>query len=1042
MLMRHTKLIRLLLLGISTTTFGVFALTIGISLFLSHAGAQYLPLSYILMGLLSIPLYTWLSQIVDHTSRPKLFRYLLIIAISISCIFRLLVNFEHASIYYLIHISFYFQWILVGEVLFPSLVSDYFTSLDWKHYTSEIRMSMAIGGLLGGLLTSLLAQFLAPKNLLLCLPCLYFVVFLQLFYLEKTEQTLEITSHQEDEINLWENLQSLPKILQSYPIISCLASSTFLFIVLYSLAEFQYFTIYSQTFTDDRELTNFLGFMRVVNNVIPFVVLYFFTRPLIEQLGVIQMNLIYPITSLASFTGLAFNFSLSTAVIANLNSDGLDDSINQPIHNLNYNAVPYSLMGRVRAISNGLFYSFGLATAGVILWFSQILFRPEQITRLAIILSTIFLIIRYLMGKSYLQSLLSMLRSGSVKLDDVSEGLNRLPSEYLLQVQDLLKSEDIHEQILGLELAYRVENPQKILRQIKPLMFTEDERVHQALVKFLSHIDQPDIKYYLLSQLDSENQLLQLISLEALVSSKQPLKDTEIRRLLRTTFLRLIKGISQSKRDISQNKKIHSLLLISKRIKVLTCLVAQQNSTQDPEIQGACALILDSEMDQKTKLLLIRNIHNSSNREFIPLVKDLVLDGDSAIKREGLDTLASLGSPQDRDLATLGAQEINNSDPLVRAAAFKLLGVVRSPYLLHDVAQGLENPNLAVRLWAASALANYGNKSLSIAKTYLSSPRLEVIEAAIAAIAKVRTFKAINLLYQHLQPDYQALSHTRQILAELPEQDYRLFVKVILEDYHERIVHRVLYVLSLLDHEGTFSEVRQILQTKDPRLRANAVETLASFKYRRFVLPVLPLLENKSVITKKANFDFETCSLNLLKSNDYWLRISAILCLYGENQHFLLTSLKDSHLLVQTITSQLINSEGNLETNFYLKRLFFLKNIPFLANLFLDEILIIDRHLKQHCFLPGEIICTADNLVDNLYLIYQGRVKLYEDSQVSKLSAGDYFGEMALFEYFPLYLNAIAETESSIFILSREGFASLVEICPRFLLCFSQATKN
>ncbi|NES85420.1 MAG: hypothetical protein F6K10_30645 [Moorea sp. SIO2B7] len=273
------RLAHLLFLAVSIMTFSVMALILGSSIFLTHAGAEYLPLSYLLMGLLSIPVYTWLSQVVDRTSRPKLFRYLLLVAMVVALILRGLIPLDTLPVYYVIHISFYFQWILVTEVLFPSLVADYFTSLDWKRYTPFLRMAIAVGGLLGGGLTSLLATQISTENMLLALPGLYAVVFAQLLYLEYTQTPIEGSSTEEEE-GLVDNLKTLPLLLKNYPIISFLATSTFLFIVLYTVAEFQYFSIYSQTF-NDQDLTTFLGIMRIVNNLIPFIILYFVTRPLI-----------------------------------------------------------------------------------------------------------------------------------------------------------------------------------------------------------------------------------------------------------------------------------------------------------------------------------------------------------------------------------------------------------------------------------------------------------------------------------------------------------------------------------------------------------------------------------------------------------------------------------------------------------------------------------------------------------------------------------------------------------------------------------------
>ncbi|NEO28485.1 MAG: hypothetical protein F6K03_16800 [Kamptonema sp. SIO4C4] len=329
---QNSRLFNLLLLAVSATTFSIFALTLGTSLFLSHAGVEYLPLSYLMMGVAAIPIYTGISRIVDNTSRPRLFRYLLLGATLLVLIIQRLLSLETLPVYFVLHVGAYIQWILTLEVLLPSLVTDYFTTLDWKRNTHWLRMAMAIGGLLGGALASILAQPLSPEQMLFGLPILYGITFLQLWYLERNVTPLT-PSASEKNLKTQLNWQDLPQLFQQYPVIFFLAGSTSLFIILYISSEFLYLHIYAQTFSDDRSLTRFLGLMRVVNNLLPLFVLYCITRPLLKRLGVTRMNLVYPLTTLLSFAGLALQFNLVTAVFANLNNDGLDDSTNQPIRN-------------------------------------------------------------------------------------------------------------------------------------------------------------------------------------------------------------------------------------------------------------------------------------------------------------------------------------------------------------------------------------------------------------------------------------------------------------------------------------------------------------------------------------------------------------------------------------------------------------------------------------------------------------------------------------------------------------------------------------
>ncbi len=458
----------------------VVSYTLGSSLFLTHVGSDRLPLFYLFIGSISILGYTWLAQVVDKFPRERLFRYVLLGGIALGLLLGLLNIPDSVVAYYVIFIIFAFQWNFHLDILFPSLVSDYFTTLEYKSYAPRLAIAQAVGGLLGGALTSWLAVKMATHNLLLVLPVFCAVAMGQISYLERSFTQLE--GSVEEGVG---NLRTFVLLVKSTPIVFFLASSTLVFFILYTFAQFQYFTIYAQVFPNDQQLTDFLGKIWILGNGVQLVVLSCFTQPLLPRLGVTRMNLVYPITTLASFIGLAVNFNLPSAIFAYVNNESLDQSINQPTHTLNYNAVPHSFVGRVRAIADGTFLGLGFILAGALLLPASSFLTPSQITWIGIGLCCGFGLLRYFQNKSYLQSLLSMLRSGSVNLDDCDSGLTFLPVAYNQEVAQLLASKERDNRILGLELAARLQNPKVMFPEILALLPEADYEVRGALIKLI-----------------------------------------------------------------------------------------------------------------------------------------------------------------------------------------------------------------------------------------------------------------------------------------------------------------------------------------------------------------------------------------------------------------------------------------------------------------------------------------------------------------------------------------------------------------------------
>jgi hypothetical protein len=366
------------------------------------------------------------------------------------------------------------------------------------------------------------------------------------------------------------------------------------------------------------------------------------------------------------------------------------------------------------------------------------------------------------------------------------------------------------------------------------------------------------------------------------------------------------------------------------------------------------------------------------------------------------------------------------------------VGVLQNPRLLLDVAVGLESPYLSVRLWAAQALGNYGNKSLRVSKVYLASRRFEVVETAIAAIGRINTRQATDTLYQFLRPDYQRAVQIEQWLAQLPDDaPVWSIVREILLDAQQRIINRVFAVLRAVDRNHLLSQLEQSLHTRDRRRRANAIETLAASPLRRFIVPIIHLLETDDPITPnpKANLLTKRSILvqELLDADDPWLRLGGVLLLSHRSEPVPLALCSDANPLVQRLAESLHSGQQTLipEQDWFLSQLLFFKMRSWLSRLTLDELETVNVGFNQQDFHAGEVICTPGDRLQKFYLIYDGDVLIKEHACI--LTQGEGFGAIGLWEEAVVKFNAIAQTDCSLLSLSRKRFNRLVDRCPRLL---------
>ena len=1017
MISQFGRLPQLWLLAVTVLSYNVIAMAIANSLFVSQVGAGELPLAFILIGLCSFPLYGIFSQIADRYSRPLVFRYVLLVSIAMMIGLRLLINFDTPWVYYLLLIVIFFQWDFNNNLLYPGLLTDYFTAIEYKRHASLIGIAQAVGTLVGGGLTILLSRYFPSRELLWGLPVFMAIAFGQLVYLENSQRRLQ-TTVVKSKPSVIESLKLLPELSKRYPLILFLAASSFLLVIIYLSSEFLWFNIYGQRF-DESELTGFLGLMRIVVSLIQVIFLYGVTRPLLKSLGVARLNPVFPVTTFLSLGGLLVNFNVGAAIALQVNGDALYKAINIPVHQLNYNGIPDQYEGRIRAVSDGLFYSLGLTLAGIILWICHLYLTLPQITEIAISLTLLLFLVRLPMGRFYTSSLEEMIRSDTINLDDFDDQSSLLPSASSNIIQEFLQDSDRFTQIKGLELAATVGNPESFFREIQALLPETDSGVRQGILKLFSNSEQITLDKFA-ALLDDPNPTVQTTALSVLIVNQYTFEPSQLEILL-TREHQELKALS---------------------------LVAIFQATEAENIDSRIAEeFWQLELTDSIIKAIARVVTQSQNPEFITLIEYLLPKTKGETKAEALNALVNLATPQDHHLAKIAAAEINHNDPVVRVTAFKLLEITHCSETLEQASTGLGDASARVRYQVARSLAAYGQPGLAVAQEYLTVQDPQVVNTAIAAIAKFKSKRANDILYKHLTPEFQQFTLTRKWQQQIPQEDPGWqFLRVAIDDYQQRLLQKVMYVLSCLGYGRTVSLVQRVLATSDRRDLANAVEVLASINHRRFIQPLMPLLEQR----------VSTPNPNKIEPNPQWLRkkgYKILLEALNSGDRWIKTGasiplaliptalLKDPDPVVQSVAQEIFPATAQLTSpvSTSMNRLLLLRNIALFKNLSLEELFPIDKALEQKQVIAEETIYTEGSWGGHLYIIAQGRIQIVKEldgqpEEIKQLTTGQYFGEIALFDEAPRWDSAIALEDTVLFSLEKKRFISLISQRPHIIL--------
>ncbi len=109
-----------------------------------------------------------------------------------------------------------------------------------------------------------------------------------------------------------------------------------------------------------------------------------------------------------------------------------------------------------------------------------------------------------------------------------------------------------------------------------------------------------------------------------------------------------------------------------------------------------------------------------------------------------------------------------------------------------------------------------------------------------------------------------------------------------------------------------------------------------------------------------------------------------------------------------------------------------IRRLGLFATLQPKELRVIDRLLHDRPYLKGEIVFDQGEEGQALYIVFSGRVLICrqgdpETGRIAEVAAGGMFGELALLDGAPRAAQARATEDSTLGVLARADFQSLVE---------------
>ena len=114
------------------------------------------------------------------------------------------------------------------------------------------------------------------------------------------------------------------------------------------------------------------------------------------------------------------------------------------------------------------------------------------------------------------------------------------------------------------------------------------------------------------------------------------------------------------------------------------------------------------------------------------------------------------------------------------------------------------------------------------------------------------------------------------------------------------------------------------------------------------------------------------------------------------------------------------------------EQLLFLKQVSIFQSLTFEQLGYLAAYLETQHFSAGDILYHEGDFGQRLYILAQGRVRVVKDygtpaeRELVCFHAGDFFGEMGIFENKPHAATLIACEDVSVFVLAADLFKRLL----------------
>lgn len=969
--------------------------TAGDSLFLSNIGVESLPYIYVVMPLIMVLYASLFSYLISKMGIKKLLYTSVVFVSAIALTLFILISFRDAfsdfqvnALYFLIKIFTTVIYIAFYS-LYWNYADLYFDMSEGKRLFAYLAAGTALGVIAGGLTVTFATESLGVPTLFMLWTVSGLLSIPVIYYINTHFSVLTIGGlvDDEEEESAWQVLKNHWGSIARIRYVSVLAVMVFCVSLLAGIAEYQYYDVFSSLYTE-AELAVLLGQLYAGVNVFNLIVCAFLFNRLVLRIGVTNVAMIQPVVYIFAFSYLLLDYGFGAAILAFFAYQGMAWSVDNNNYNLLYNALPNTNRAQLRTILEGLLEPMATAIAGVYLLFYASKVPAEGISLVGFLGALILFAFVILMKKNYLKSLVQNLktewldfskkfRSNHARLSDQEQNIlyskmDQTFDEAVSALSILIHEKDpealssllrVHDRFAGMNMTDREVNMLKYFFEL----FLNDTNYHNTRTLIQWFNTDPDSIHPQLAELFAYHSLIQPDKIRAFAESEH-----------------------SDVKNIALIASMHSANL--------------QQVAYSVEIVQAKLLGNHDEVKRALRIL-----QYSKNPVYATTVIPYIYHTDPEIRHTALKTIRDNVPESAISFVTPITDVIKHNEGEVRDVCIDILEKINDPICVKPLLMLSPELTPSERRHTENMIVKMGSLIIPIVVSVLSDVDANSISRSLAARILYRIApEHFELIYPDLIDEeievIEKLEWNESVL-ELDKRDIPA-IAVLKRFYRDIRTSKVNLILEILSTAGllpAYELVINSLKSTNQKIRAFGIEMLEEGLNRDLFNKILSHLDTADdsdrshVSTQVSPSDIDSVIAVATRSTHPIEKSAALTIIWQLDKSTWINMIKPvlsqkSADIVKETTVARLHNESDREQSDFLQRLILLCASETLAPLHIYHLEYLAHHSEIRFWPKHEIIHTAGQPANHLYVCYDGRFTYDSGTSVQSISQkGDVF---------------------------------------------------